>query len=76
MVVNDPLPISPSQLEIFQDWWENDLSFAGGFGNNRVAMPLNNRVIYMKAIEPMSTSALWLGVRTLAMALAIAGFLL
>ena len=76
MVVNHPLPISPSQLEIFQDWWQNDLSFGKGYGNNRIAMPLNNRVVYMRASEAKSSNALWLGFKALAMTLALAGFLL
>lgn len=35
LVINDPLPISEEQVEMFRNKWSWNYTFAGGNGNNR-----------------------------------------
>eukprot|EP00347_Sterkiella_histriomuscorum_P011959 403370441 len=48
IVVNDPQPITYEQLKLFKQNWQYNTTFAGGFGNNRVVQPLNQRTIYKR----------------------------
>lgn len=49
IVVDSPQPISADQLKRFTSKWADDYSYAGGFGNARIAQPLNGRTIYYSA---------------------------
>lgn len=45
-VINDPQPISTSQLQFFQRKWSGNQTYAKGRGNNRQPQPINTRTIY------------------------------
>eukprot|EP00347_Sterkiella_histriomuscorum_P023482 403334480 len=49
LVVNDPQPISATQLKNFNDKWMSNSTFAHGHGNNRLVQPINSRYVYLKA---------------------------
>lgn len=46
IVVDSPQPISADQLQKFTAKWADDYNYAGGFGNARIAQPINGRTIY------------------------------
>mmetsp|Transcript_13262 Transcript_13262/g.24870 ORF Transcript_13262/g.24870 Transcript_13262/m.24870 type:complete len:239 (+) Transcript_13262:1192-1908(+) len=44
-VLRHPIPMSDAQLKFFTSMWADDPTFAGGNGNNREVMPLNERTV-------------------------------
>ena len=46
IIVDNPQPISEEQVQLLNDRWKNNQTFAGGRGNNRDTHPLNGRDIY------------------------------
>ena len=45
-VIEQVQPISDAQLEAFTQYFSGDAEYAGGNGNNREIMPLNDRTLY------------------------------
>lgn len=50
-IVQNSIPIEESQLLAFNNKLKNDISFAGGNGNNRVKQDLNNRLVKKGGVE-------------------------
>lgn len=46
LLLADPVEISESQLDYFNNKWKNNDTFAGGRGNNRKVQAANGRTVY------------------------------
>ena len=57
IVIDEPQPISTEQLKAFTSKWGDNWSFAKGYGNARVTVPINNRTIYYSDAIKIITSA-------------------
>ena len=76
-VIKQVQPISEAQLAKFTNFWAGDQNFAGGNGNNRVLMPLNDRTLYFNSFDneiEMSATGLTAFAATLAAAFAALSF--
>ena len=76
-VIKKIQPISDAQLARFTDLWAGDEDFAGGNGNYRIVMPLNDRTLYFNSFENeimMSATSLTAVVATLSAAFAVLSF--
>ena len=58
LVTTDIQSISAEQLAVFTSLWADDVSFAGGNGNNREIQALNGRTIWEASIQGYAISAI------------------
>ena len=56
-VIKEPMPISKAQLNHFHVLYAGDPAFAGGNGNYRMIMPLEDRTLYSGGGAMALTSA-------------------
>jgi len=56
-VFKEPMGISEEQLKEFTDQFAGNDAFAGGKGNNRKLMPLEDRTLYFSGSGAMTLSA-------------------